>query len=169
MRRRLVIAAGVGLLLVAGYLLAVVFIPREHSPSPTDPDPVIVDTTVTLTRPAAPADSKTYGAQAVASSLRKHGFEVDVVFDRSGGDRVEGTVLGLLGLYSELEDIDALIADSSLDGAIGSEISAWVFDTSNHADSFRATSGAQLQRRNVVVITRAANEAAASAALDDLG
>lgn len=172
MRRRVVIAIGVVVLLVAGcfgYLVAVVFIPREHSPSPSEPDPVTVSTTITLTRPTTPTDPMTYGAPAVESSLQKHGFDVDVVFDRSKDEQPEGTVLGLIGLHSELEGVDALIADSSSHGAIGSEISTWVFDTTSHADSFRAASGAQLQRQNVVVLTDTANEAAARAALDDLG
>lgn len=118
---------------------------------------------------AGAGESTTYGADAVESSLQKHGFDVGVVFDRSKGAAPEGTVLGLLALYSELEDVSALVADASPDGAVGGEISAWVFDTTGHADSFQAGGASRLQRGNVVVLTDTAHEAAASAALDELG
>lgn len=97
------------------------------------------------------------------------GFQVELIFDRRSGEAPEDTVLGLLNLYSDLEKVEALVADTRSDGAIGSEISAWVFDSSAHAESFQADGRFRLQTQNVVVLTDKEHEAAAGAALDDLG
>jgi hypothetical protein len=114
-------------------------------------------------------DARNYRAETVEGSLRTHGFEVEVIFDRSKGDVPEATVLGLLALYSDFDDVEALVADTSPDGAIGGEASAWVFDTAAHADAFQAGRRFRLQRQNVVVFTDEQHKAAASAALRDLG
>jgi hypothetical protein len=56
-RRRLGIAVGVLLVLVAayfGYLVAAVLIPRENSRSPGDPQPVTLVKTITLSQPTTP-------------------------------------------------------------------------------------------------------------------
>jgi hypothetical protein len=110
----------------------------------------------------------TYGAQEVESALERHGFEVDVVFDRTRDETPGESVLGLLNLFGEVEGWDALVADSAPDGAIGSTVSAWIFDDMDHADSFAADSALRLQNGNVVVLTDAEHREAASAALDDL-
>ncbi len=65
--------------------------------------------------------------------------------------------------------MEALVADASPDGAIGSKVSAWVFDSSAHAKSFQEDGRFRLQKHDVVVLTDAEHEAAAAAALDDLG
>jgi hypothetical protein len=112
--------------------------------------------------------STTYRARDVERALERHGFEVNVVFDRTRGKRPDGSVLGLLNLFGEVEGWDALVADSAPDGAIGPTVSAWIFDGVDHADSFAADSTLRLQNANVVVLTDAEHRNAASAALDDL-
>jgi hypothetical protein len=112
--------------------------------------------------------STTYAAQDVESALERHGFEVEVVFDRTRQETPDGSVLGLLALFGEVEGWDALVADSAPDGAIGPTVSAWIFDGVDHADSFAADSTLRLQNANVVVLNDAEHHNAASAALDDL-
>jgi hypothetical protein len=114
-------------------------------------------------------ESTTYGTQTVESSLESHGFEVGVIFDRTSGRQPNGAALALLSLFDGVEDVDALVADSAPDGAIGREVSAWVFDNGDHADEFQAGSTLRLQNGNVVVLTDVEHRDAAKAALDELG
>lgn len=80
-------------------------------------------------------DEATYGSQAVAASLAMHGLDVEVVFDRAMGEPPDGTVLGLLDLFDDVDDVGALVADTADDRAIGREVSAWIFDSADHAES----------------------------------
>jgi hypothetical protein len=91
-----------------------------------------------------------------------------VVFDRSAGDAPDRSIFGLLNLYMPLEDITALVADASSDGAIGRVISAWIFDAQRHANRFQPDAALRLQKGNVVLFVDDAHRRAASAALDDL-
>ena len=91
------------------------------------------------------------------------------MFDRSRGQALDATALGLSNLYSDVNGVDALIADSAPNGAIGGEISAWIFDTTGHADSFQADNASSLRQSNVVILVRSSYRAAAKAALDELG
>ena len=113
-------------------------------------------------------EAGTYNAVAVERALEKHGFDVNPVFDRSRGESPNGSVLGLLNLFGDLRDVTALVADTSSDGAIGRNVSAWVFDTRSQADSFQADLTWRLEKGNVVVLVDEEHKAAASAALDDL-
>ena len=98
-----------------------------------------------------------------------HGFDVEVVFDRARGEAPDGKGLALLSLFDGVEDVDALVADAAADGAIGREVSAWIFDSSDHAESFQSGSMFRLQTQNVVALTDAEHQAGVRAALDDLG
>jgi hypothetical protein len=123
---------------------------------------------LTLTGCSSESGGAAYRSGTVAAALKKRGFNVHVMFDRSRGQASDGPTLGLLNL-SDVDGVDALVADAGLNGAIGSEISAWIFDTTDHADSFRADNASSLQRNNVVILVRRRGQAAAKAALDDLG
>jgi hypothetical protein len=150
------------LLAVVVGLTLVVLIPRS-SDSPARPTPILI---ATQTIPSA---GTTYEPNGVETSLEKHGFDVDVIFDRTRGDEPSGTVLALLALFDDLEDVDALVADAAADGAIGREVSAWIFDSADHVESFQSGSMIRPQKRNVVTLTDAEHQAAVRAALDDLG
>jgi len=110
-----------------------------------------------------------YGARAVESSLQKHGFDVNIVFDRTPGKEPNGSAIGLLALFDNAAPVLAVVADSGPNGAIGNEVSAWIFDTAEHAEAFQTASSSRLQNRNVVVLVGPRKREAASAALDDLG
>jgi hypothetical protein len=66
---------------------------------------------------------------------------------------VGGPSLGLLDLLGAT-NVTALVADRSSDGAIGNQISAFIFATVDDADSFGAANGSSLRRGNVVVLVR---------------
>jgi hypothetical protein len=149
------------LAVVVGLALAL-FFPRG-SDSPGGPTPILI---ATQTIPSA---GTTYEPNGVETSLEKHGLDVDVIFDRTRGDEPSGTALVLLALFDDLEDVDALVADAAGDGAIGREVSAWIFDSADHAESFQSGSMFRLQNENVVTLTDAEHQAAVRAALDDLG
>ena len=110
----------------------------------------------------------TYGSQQVQTSLAAHGLDVDVMFDRTRGDQPDGTVLGLLGLFDDLKGVNGLVADTAHDGAVGGEVSAWILDSADHANSFQVGSMFRFQNQNVVALTDAEHQTAVRAALDDL-
>lgn len=116
------------------------------------------------------ADSHaTHGADAVYTALRQLGLRVEVVFDRSAGDVPENSVVGLLDLHTPLGHVTALLADSNPDGAVGSAITAWVYESKEEADAMGGDGRLRLQQGNVVLQVSQEHEAAARAALQDLG
>jgi hypothetical protein len=111
-------------------------------------------------------DDAAYSATEVKAALERHGFDVEIVFDRTAGDPPQG-ILRLINLFSDPVQVNALVADSTANGAVGTEIGAWLLTNDALARRFRGA-GVRLQQGNLVIGVTPKRAEAARAALADL-